>query len=525
MASELQKKLCRQRERADAEQPPNGGDPVRLAQTVANASGTESELQQRFNKRLERMDTNAGCTAPVVPVRQEPAQQAQQAGGELQRALADARARALITQDAPAACVTSSSRANPASSGAGSRQVPRAATQPDEDNAGPPFFNRAYVAKVAERIGSTENFTKRFVSEVFGKFDSDGDGCLSAEDVYMLVKELHKVIRIASPARRVVADLRDSAASAEAEIGATDFTLLGWDGFKILFADLWKRAEFKLRTERFVQPAEGASTAQETEKGGPQMPSECVDLPVGTRVEVIAYKWCLPTFEEGAKKLRLKGFKLMEGRFPPRGTNVVIGSIRWTGEARKSVKPGDIVVAIRSEGEAGEIYLVDSRGLRIHDNDDDEAALQSHLRARHEAADIGDCDTVVRMIHKFKNGSYSMPRDGHDFFEGAREGKLTRKPANSDASIDGSRLMVRSDTFRPAKTGDWLTEPYWALATEPCSSDEGCLDLHVGQWIWVQFVGSGDELGWSFGTEETGVWSGWFPTDAARKATAADGLR
>lgn len=65
-----------------------------------------------------------------------------------------------------------------------------------------------------------------------------------------------------------------------------------------------------------------------------------------------------------------------------------------------------------------------------------------------------------------------------------------------------------------ADTG-WLAEPSWASvlrAYEP--DDEGCLRLSEGQWIYVQYVGEGDNADWNYGTDDSGASAGWFPADA-----------
>lgn len=63
---------------------------------------------------------------------------------------------------------------------------------------------------------------------------------------------------------------------------------------------------------------------------------------------------------------------------------------------------------------------------------------------------------------------------------------------------------------------DWLAEPCWATSTrayEP--DDEGCLQLSKGQWIYVQYVGEGENADWNYGTDESGASAGWFPADLA----------
>lgn len=61
---------------------------------------------------------------------------------------------------------------------------------------------------------------------------------------------------------------------------------------------------------------------------------------------------------------------------------------------------------------------------------------------------------------------------------------------------------------------EWLAEPSWATALrayEP--DDEGCLQLSKGQWIYVQYVGEGENADWNYGTDEAGASAGWFPAD------------
>jgi len=86
-------------------------------------------------------------------------------------------------------------------------------------------------------------------------------------------------------------------------------------------------------------------------------------------------------------------------------------------------------------------------------------------------------------------------------------------------------FIVRSDMCVMDAAGlndGWLPEPYWARAVNKAASQSSCLALEVEQWIWVQYEGTGDNLGWRYGTDEAGDNAGWFRADDALKEDDKD---
>lgn len=60
----------------------------------------------------------------------------------------------------------------------------------------------------------------------------------------------------------------------------------------------------------------------------------------------------------------------------------------------------------------------------------------------------------------------------------------------------------------------WLAQPAWASAWKAyVPDDQGCLPLSEGQWVYVQYVGEGENANWNYGTDESGASVGWFPAD------------
>mmetsp|Transcript_39175 Transcript_39175/g.101315 ORF Transcript_39175/g.101315 Transcript_39175/m.101315 type:complete len:508 (+) Transcript_39175:134-1657(+) len=66
----------------------------------------------------------------------------------------------------------------------------------------------------------------------------------------------------------------------------------------------------------------------------------------------------------------------------------------------------------------------------------------------------------------------------------------------------------------------WLAKPFWAHAVACAEPSDGCLAMAIGQWVWVQYVGTGANKRWSYGTDESGALSGWFLTDAVAEHVA-----
>jgi len=90
--------------------------------------------------------------------------------------------------------------------------------------------------------------------------------------------------------------------------------------------------------------------------------------------------------------------------------------------------------------------------------------------------------------------------------------KLENDFFEQPGSVDVEQASDQEDSAANCADPGWLTNPYWARATSSRHPEPGCLTLLLGQWIWVQFIGEGENTGWSYGTDETGKEAGWFPT-------------
>eukprot|EP00928_Gymnodinium_smaydae_P071835 TRINITY_DN55317_c0_g1_i1.p1 TRINITY_DN55317_c0_g1~~TRINITY_DN55317_c0_g1_i1.p1 ORF type:complete len:534 (+),score=127.94 TRINITY_DN55317_c0_g1_i1:115-1602(+) len=493
MASELQARLARQRQRADADAPSEAFSKVEqrighhAEEPDAVDDGAASEVAQRLARQRKRAEAEApGEAFSAVEARvghsQEPHDAHKTVDVELQRRLADARAR-----------IGSKLRSKPDKDAP--VLTPRAEVR--SENVGPPYYNSHYVDKMNEVMSLENHSFKRFAKEVIAAYDADGDGKLNEEESFVAVVALYNVLNLRTPPRQLVMDVVHTAAKPQSE-DADDSACIGQEEFACFFEMLMKKVKFS----SLIGKAEQATVAVTPVK--PTTLSECPDFHVGWRVEIIAFRWCYPTYADGAKKLRLKEFQAEEGRVPPQhnGLNVV-GSFCYLGETRDGLEHGCFVVGVQDEA-SGLQYLVDSRGLQVDTHRSDDSKSRRRV---HDCAQPAGAAGAIRRLQKLDSDGGSLA--GEDEDEVVSGGGATRK------------RRTRTSLVKPDELAAWLEEPFWACAVEACHAEDGCIEVAQGDWLYVQFVGRGDDDGWSYGTNEDGTASGWFPTQNTRRDSSA----
>lgn len=134
--------------------------------------------------------------------------------------------------------------------------------------------------------------------------------------------------------------------------------------------------------------------------------------------------------------------------------------------------------------------------------------LQAKLaRRRKQQGESGDLDTSL--VDKVSNQKGNEP--------------MTMIESNEEGTGDVVGLCDSDKKIVPRDCASltWLEQPYWAIVGSGTrlpsrAGDEQTYlkDLQPGQWLWVQYVGEGENIGWSYGATESGDHEGWFPSDA-----------
>lgn len=387
--NELQRRLAKLRQKAGGAE----SKPESWAAAGPPASGSnqdqsgQSELQKRLaaqRQRAEEAAKGGKVTSETKGGRVESACSM----SELQRKLADANARTNLLPPSSAPQSLAPGRGSMVPRGSVFRGMPSAAGSslgPAQADAGPPFHSRAYLDSMMEK---SELVFNRFTNDVLKKYGADRDGGLSATELLALACGLHEVLGLPAPVERTVTELRDRVNGGPCERITREL-------FKPFFEDLMRKAKFRAK----IGKAGVAFQAVPEQEQRPGVPSECEELPIGTAVELVGYKYCHPSFAEGAKKLRLKRFVADDDRLPLRSGLTVAGSYLHHGAARGSVKPGTFVVGVQDED--GQDHVVDARGLALSAVDPD-ADKESWARARNEAATVGQCLTVRTRLRQFE---------------------------------------------------------------------------------------------------------------------------
>jgi len=215
---------------------------------------------------------------------------------------------------------------------------------------------------------------------------------LTMIDINTLAKELHTVMGCQALPERLLQELVVKATGSEK--GETVMR----KQFKAFFEELHKKAKFRMK---FGKNPFGKASDQPEQRLLPGQISECPDFPIGASVDVIAYKWAYTEFSEGAQKFKLKKFTAHKDRLPPRTGLTVMGSYRFLASSRAGVETGAFIVGLRTA--TGEEYLVDARGLFSSEWDEEEK--ESYVRARAEAALVGEFHTVRRVLEDLERSN------------------------------------------------------------------------------------------------------------------------
>lgn len=426
-------------------------------------------------------------------------------------------------------------------------------------NSGPPFFNLSYCEKVLSKLpGDDDTFIKRFVAEVFKIFDSDKDGALSVEDVSELVKSMFAALEVPTLAARVIPDLCLLAEPGQTEAGGFK---VSEQGFKTMFIELMKKAKFKMKAGGFgTASASSQGTAGYTAAakapgkivskfGGMsaalETPQECTDYPKGSKVEITAFRFIIATYAEGAKKMRLSKWKEEIGRKPRSKINLeVVGSYQYKGAPRDGLTTGMMMVGIRNPDD-GEEYLCSVEGLKPYELDEETKAYRAKLAKE----GMLNCTAVTDVSEQIKSdgvrlpdGTYIPGVPGSADAAGATKARVSFEEGKTenDAAVEEPLPMRKKSTMASnarkgtiktpmnipgsvagEEDGIWFDEPYWLEAKFECSEADGLMDIAVGDWVWIQFQGTGESKGWLYGTDANGVIAGWIPGDIAGEDPAA----
>jgi len=305
-----------------------------------------------------------------------------------------------------------------------------------------------------------------------------------------------------------------------------------------------KKAQFKMKQGGFTPAAASSSsgyndtgkgTTKFAGKGAMETPQESAQFPKGEKVEITGVRFILDTYAEGAKKMRLDKFTSEPERKPKSKKNLeVVGSFQYKGASRDGLTTGMMIVGIRNP-EDGEEYLISAGGLKKYVETEEDKLYRAKLARE----GLLNCTKVTDVSAKIQKEGVRLPdgtflggatpaaelpakkedpkADAEDcpedqprsrIAQGARMGTL-RTPLKKPTMVSFEKKGVLDDD------GIWLDDAYWLQATSECSEADGCMDINVGDWIWIQFEGRGESYGWLYGTDAKGIIAGWIPVDIA----------